>query len=686
MKIAYAPKPRYRAAHFLLSLRNRHFFLIDLLYLVFTPLVALLLRTEEVGSLGRYAAALQVYICLSFLVRLPLLYQAGAYRQYWRFVGVREVTALLKALSGGAAAMILVTFLLDQWLPAYNLPRSLPWIDALLLLPCVIGSRTLIRLTEFWRIRPYEAQHHLQVVVIGAGETGSLIVREMQRMPELGLHPVALLDDDPFKHQIYLHGVPVVGGRHALRSLLDRQAIDRVVIAMPSAPGKVISEIVKECRDLDIPVQTLPGLNELLTGGISISRLRNVQIEDLLRREPITTDTLAIQQLVAGKRILVTGGGGSIGSELCRQLLRCAPRQLVILGHGENSVFEIQQELRRIQNELKRQDQPGAKSEIVTVIADLRFGERVMKLLKQYKPELVFHAAAHKHVPLMEANPTEAITNNVLGTQNLLRAVQAAGVQRFVMISTDKAVNPTSVMGASKRVAEFLVHKAAKESKRPYMVVRFGNVLGSRGSVVHTFRQQIAGGGPVTVTDPEMKRFFMTIPEAVQLVLQASVHGKGGEVFMLDMGAPVKIVDLARNLIELSGLQVGRDIEIEFSGLRPGEKLYEEMFTSNERYAPTAHPKVLMAANASRFVPQGAEELIASLIASAERNDEEGVVRGLCALLPEYSPDLGLLRSKGLAASEPRTGAVASQPNGVPINGVYVPPALTNGLRPVIGQ
>ncbi|MFN8446957.1 MAG: nucleoside-diphosphate sugar epimerase/dehydratase [Caldilineaceae bacterium] len=686
MKSAYAPPSRYLVAQLLLSLRNRHFLFIDLLFLTVTPLLALLLRTESLESVVAFVPALQVYFCLSFLIRFSLLYQAGAYRQYWRFAGVREVTGLLQALVWSAVALILFSFLLDQLLPVYNLPRSLPWIDALLLLPCVIGSRTLIRLTEFWRMRPHEAQSHVQVVVIGAGETGSLIVREMLRMPELGLHPVALLDDDPFKQQIYLHGVPVVGGRHALRGLLERQAIDRVVIAMPSAPGKVISEIVKECRELEIPVQTLPGLNELLTGGISISRLRNVQIEDLLRREPITTDALAIQKLVTGKRVLVTGGGGSIGSELCRQLLRCAPRQLVILGHGENSVFEIQQELRRTQNELKRQNQPGASSEIVTVIADLRFGERVMKALKQYKPELVFHAAAHKHVPLMEANPTEAITNNVLGTQNLLRAAQAVGVQRFVMISTDKAVNPTSVMGASKRVAEFLVHRAAKESQRPYMVVRFGNVLGSRGSVVHTFRQQIAGGGPVTVTDPEMKRFFMTIPEAVQLVLQASVHGKGGEVFMLDMGAPVKIVDLARNLIELSGLQVGRDIEIEFSGLRPGEKLFEEMFTSNEHYAPTAHPKVLMAANASRFVPQGLEESIASLVASAERNDEEGVVRGLCALLPEYAPDPALLRSKGLAASEARNGTASTQPNGVPMNGVYVPPALANGLRPVIGQ
>lgn len=680
MNLAYRLNSRYRVATHLLSLRNRHFLLVDLLILIVTPLLALLLRTEHIVSLVDYAPALGLYLALSLFIRLPLLYRAGAYRLYWRYAGVREVATLLEALIWGALGVILVTLLVDQWLPAFNLPRSLSLIDALLLLPLIIGNRTLIRLTEFWRNLPHETQPVVNVVVIGAGETGALIVREMLRLPEMGLYPIAVLDDDPAKHHMYLHGVPVVGNRRSLPSLVQRQVVNRVVIAMPSAPGKVISEVVAQCRELGLPVQTLPGLNELLRGGVSVSRLRNVQIEDLLRREPITTDTVAIKQLVQGKRVLVSGGGGSIGSELCRQLLRCGPRQLLILGHGENSVFEIQQELRRTQHEYKQQRLPGAETEIVTVIADLRLGERINAVLRQYKPEVVFHAAAHKHVPLMEINPCEAITNNVLGTQNLLQAAQRVGVQRFVMISTDKAVNPTNVMGASKRVAEFLVHKAALASKRPYMVVRFGNVLGSRGSVVHTFRQQIAAGGPLTVTDPEMQRFFMTIPEAVQLVLQAFTHGKGGEVFMLDMGAPVKIVDLARNLIELSGLAVGRDIEIEFSGLRPGEKLYEEMFVPGETYKPTAHPKLLMAANASHFVPEDLEQAIASLIGSGERSDDLGVIRGLCALLPEYKPDSRWLPPKEPGGVEQRSGVLYEGSSGA------ISQALSNGLHPVIGR
>ncbi len=365
---------------------------------------------------------------------------------------------------------------------------------------------------------------------------------------------------------------------------------------MPTASGDVIREITSTCELLGLETKIVPAMQEILDGRIRADQLRDVDIEDLLRRDPVKTDIMAVKQLVAGRRVLVTGGGGSIGAELCRQLLYCGPSELILLGHGENSVFETFHALRRL----------GLKGPKLTpLIADVRFPTRIKTLLEQTRPEIVFHAAAHKHVPLMELNPAEAITNNILGTQNLLEAALATGVQRFVMISTDKAVLPTSVMGASKRAAELLVHQAAKKSGLPFVTVRFGNVLGSRGSVVLTFKKQIAAGGPVTVTHPDIKRYFMTIPEAVQLVLQAAALGNGEEVFVLDMGDPVKIVDLARDLIELSGYEVGRDIEIKFIGLRPGDKLFEELFIPGEEYERTTHEKIFIAANASRFVPDG---------------------------------------------------------------------------------
>jgi FlaA1/EpsC-like NDP-sugar epimerase len=362
----------------------------------------------------------------------------------------------------------------------------------------------------------------------------------------------------------------------------------------------------------------------------------------------VQTDVAAVGGLITGKRVLITGGGGSIGSELCRQVWRCKPEHLILLGHGENSIFEIYHELLRL----------GATPEQVTaVIADVRFPDRLQIVFEEARPDIVFHAAAHKHVPLMEMNPAEAITNNVVGTRNLLKAALAVGVERFVMISTDKAVNPTNVMGASKRTAELLVHQAAQQSGKAYVAVRFGNVLGSRGSVVLTFKQQIAQGGPVTVTDSEMTRYFMTIPEAVQLVLQAAVLGSGGEVFVLDMGEPVKIVDLARDLIELSGLEVGRDIDIVYSGLRPGEKLFEELFLDGEDYQRTRHEKIFTAANANTLSSDDLEAGLSALQASAARNDRKGIIRGLQNLVPEFEPMVPLEAMKVVKSVKDDSGS-----------------------------
>jgi FlaA1/EpsC-like NDP-sugar epimerase len=429
-----------------------------------------------------------------------------------------------------------------------------------------------------------------------------------------------------------IHGVPVLGGQADIPRLIREHGVDRVIIAMPTAPGVVIREIVTVCEKAGVKTKIIPEIYDLLDGSIHVNQIRDVDIEDLLRREPVQTDTAAVRELLRGQRVLVTGGGGSIGGELCRQILRSEPAELVLLGHGENSIFEIYHELQRLNS---------GRTKITPLIADTRFPERVQLIVKQVKPTIIFHAAAHKHVPMMEMNPAEAITNNVLGTQNLLEAALANNVAHFVMISTDKAVNPSSVMGASKRVAELLVHRAARESRRPYVAVRFGNVLGSRGSVILTFKKQIAAGGPITITHPDIKRFFMTIPEAVQLVLQAAVLGQGGEVYVLDMGEPVKIMDLAHDLIELSGLQVGRDIAIEVTGLRPGEKLFEELFVPGENYERTRHEKIFIAGNASSFVSDGLDAGINALTAAAERNDRQAILRCLKNLVSEFDHDSG---------------------------------------------
>jgi FlaA1/EpsC-like NDP-sugar epimerase len=403
---------------------------------------------------------------------------------------------------------------------------------------------------------------------------------------------------------------------------------------MPTAPGRAIRAVVETCERAGLRAKIIPGIYEMLDGTVSVNQLRDVQIEDLLRRKAVRTNTAAVAELVRGRCVLVTGAGGSIGSELCRQIVRFEPSELILVGNGENDIFCIEAELRAAL---------PAGTRLTQVIADIRFADRINAILRQSRPEIVFHAAAHKHVPLMELNPAEAITNNVIGTRNLLRAALEAGVQHFVMISTDKAVNPTSIMGASKRVAELLVHQAARSSGRAFLAVRFGNVLGSSGSVVLTFKQQIARGGPVTVTHPDMCRFFMTIPEAVQLTLQAATLGRGGEVFTLDMGEPVKIVDLARDMITLSGLEVGRDIEIVFTGPRPGEKLYEELFVAGETYQRTVHEKIFVACDASNFVPQAFGEHLAALERAAHHDDRPGILQELHALVPQLQRPIGEL-------------------------------------------
>ena len=626
-------------------IRNRHFFFYDLSIIPIVVYFSFVLRLERFDIApfwGNYAIFTVIAIVL-----IPLGYRAtGVYSRFWQYASIDELLLLagsttLSALATGALSFV-VAYL---WPTDIPFARSIAVIYLLISLGVSALPRLLLRLRR--RISNPSRGLTQPVVIMGAGDAGEMMVRELHHSPHLKMHVVAFIDDDAEKHGMRIHGVPVIGNRHQIPTIVQKHRVSQVLIAMPTAPGKVIREILQICEDTNVKTKILPGIFELLDGTVSVSQIRDVEIEDLLRREPIRIDTQPITELLGGRRVLITGGGGSIGSELCRQVLRCQPAELVIVGHGENSVFAIN-------NELKRLAKNGnLKTVINSHIADIRFPERIDHIVGAHLPDIIFHAAAHKHVPLMEANPCEAITNNVLGTRNLLQAASQHNVARFVMISTDKAVNPTSMMGASKRTAELLVHQTARETGKPYVAVRFGNVLGSRGSVVLTFKEQIANGGPITVTHPDMERFFMTIPEAVQLVLQAAVLGEGGEVFLLDMGDPVKIVDLASDLIELSGLEVGHDIDIVFSGARPGEKLYEELFVEGEDYQRTRHEKIFIAANASRFVPHGLDESIVGLEQAALASDSKAIYHQLKALIPEYQPRIN---SKGNATKLEHSG------------------------------
>ncbi|HRQ37742.1 MAG TPA: nucleoside-diphosphate sugar epimerase/dehydratase [Chloroflexota bacterium] len=610
-------------------IRNRHFFFLDVTLLWLAAYISFVLRLERL-HLNEFWPAFILFGFTAVLATTFSFYRLGVYARYWRYASVDELVLLTVAVGVATVSASLFCLVVLYLLPPdWILPRSIPAIFFMLALGATAVPRFTVRSYVRYQYRLHGLPTGKNVLIAGAGDAGAMIAREMQRNPHLGMIPIGFVDDDPAKQGIRIQGVKVMGSREAIPELVSRLDIRQVIIAMPTAPGKTIRQFVDICEEARVQAKTMPGIYELLDGAVRVNQLRDVEIEDLLRREPVQTDITAVAALLHGKRVLVTGGGGSIGSELCRQICRAAPSQLILIGHGENSIFDIH-------NELHQRHNPAIS--IVPVIADTRSVERLRAVFQQYRPHIVFHAAAHKHVPLMEKNPAEAITNNVMGTRNLLQVVTEMGVGHFVMISTDKAVNPTSIMGASKRAAELLVHQAAERSGRPYVAVRFGNVLGSRGSVIHTFKNQIAAGGPLTITHPDMTRFFMTIPEAVQLVLQAAVLGTGSEVFVLDMGEPVKIMDLARDLVELSGLKPGQDIDIVVTGARPGEKLYEELFIEGESYSRTRHEKIYVAENASRFVPRDLDDMIHVLEIAAYQNDNTAITRALQSLIPEYTP------------------------------------------------
>ncbi|MCB9727441.1 MAG: polysaccharide biosynthesis protein [Deltaproteobacteria bacterium] len=632
--------------------------LLDVVVLVLAFAVAFLLRFD--GMLPHQMVKRLLFL-LPYVVGLQFaaLYLLGVPRYAWRFVGLREVATVAKAMVLGAAvftvARVVSGALLHElgWLQYALLPYGVIVIDMVVAFLGIVGLRVTWRLwTERRdrRRRMLRAPAQSRTLLVGAGSAGVAVARELARHPDLGMIAVGFVDDDPQKRDGVVHGVPVLGTSADIGSLVAAHAIDQVVITIASASGADIRRIVQLTEAAGLPAKIIPGMHEILDGRVELSRIRPVSIEDLLGREAVELDLDLVRGFIAGRRVMVTGAGGSIGSELCRQLARLGPSSLVLLERGEPSLFTVQQELRG--------SFPGL--DVVSTLACVCDRPRVDAILATYRPHVVFHAAAHKHVPLMEDNPGEAIKNNVIGTQQVAEASAAHGVETFVLVSTDKAVNPTSVMGASKRVAELVIQGLARTSQTRFVGVRFGNVLGSAGSVIPIFQQQIRAGGPVTVTHRDMTRYFMTIPEASQLVVQAGAMGRGGEIFVLDMGEPVRIVDLARDLIRLSGFEPETEIAIEFTGVRPGEKLFEELGFDAERMDKTRHAKIFV----GRLAPVDPAALAAGLeglracVGAASRDE---VLTALRALVPEMQED-----ARQLAAPAPEVSAPSREPSREP--------------------
>lgn len=538
-------------------------------------------------------------------VALVIFFAFGLYRRIWEYASIGELASVVAAVTVAMGINTLIFYMmspdatgvmgrllggvwvLDGVKSGYILPRSTLIISWILIIALVGGSRLAWRLFRDYTFQVRKNKlvdpDAKRVLVYGAGDAGAILAKEMKSHYSGASLMLGFLDDDGAKHGAKLLGYEVYGGREVLADVADRLAIDEVILAMPSAEGRVIAGIIELCQEAGVEAKILPGMYDLIEGNVTVSQVREVKIEDLLGRDPVKVDLDAISGYLEGKVVLVTGAGGSIGSELCRQICLYSPQLLLILDSAENNVYEIEMELHESYGEI-----------LVPLVKDVREAGIMDEICATWRPNVVFHAAAHKHVPLMEQNPEEAIKNNVIGTYNVARAARNCGADKFVLVSTDKAVNPTSVMGASKRLAEMVIQELDKGSETSFVAVRFGNVLGSRGSVVPLFKKQIAAGGPVTVTDAQMIRYFMTIPESVQLIIQAGAMAAGGEIFVLDMGEPVRIMDLARSMIKLSGFEPNVDIDIVVTGMRPGEKLYEELLTASEGVNATYHKRIFV--------------------------------------------------------------------------------------------
>ena len=556
--------------------------LLDIMSIVVAAFTALYIRFDFSfnGIPSEYLQKFERIIPYSIIITLVFFAIWKLYKSVWRYASATELLNIVFATTCASVGQIIICHLLNE-----KMPRSYYVLYWFLLfgMTCIIRfSYRILRLINSKRSEFSGKKERNNVMLIGAGAAANAILKEIETSRYLNLNAKCIIDDNSGCHGKFLRGVPIVGGRNKIIDAVGEYGIDEIIFAIPSASTRVRKEILDICKETGCKMRTLPGMYQLINGDVSIAKLKEVEIEDLLGRDPIKINTEEVLGYVKDKTVLVTGGGGSIGSELCRQIAAHQPQQLIIVDIYENNAYDIQQELIR----------KYPKLDLVVLIASVRNKERIDSIFEKYRPNIEYHAAAHKHVPLMEVSPNEAIKNNVFGTYRTAQAADKYGTEKFVLISTDKAVNPTNVMGASKRMCEMVIQMMNRQSKTNFVAVRFGNVLGSNGSVIPLFKKQIAEGGPVTVTDPNIIRYFMTIPEAVSLVLQAGAYAHGGEIFVLDMGEPVKIVDLATNLIKLSGYKPGEDIEIKFTGLRPGEKMYEELLMSEEGLKKTANKMI----------------------------------------------------------------------------------------------
>lgn len=594
--------------------------IVDVITIIGVALISLLIRFDGYITshyLHQMIDALPIMV-ISYIVMLLSMH---LYTRIWRYAGMREMVAVLIATTLGAGLFYTGMYVFDK-----SLPRSIYLISWILSTGVIgIGRMVLHYIAMQYGGKQSTDADMVNTLIIGAGDAGATIAREIERYHKRSRKVIGFIDDDESKFNRLMGGVRILGNRHDIPSIVKENKVKEIIIAMPSVTRNEIRNIMEICSPLKCKVNTLPGMYQLLDDEVLVSHLHPVSIEDLLERDEVRLDMDIVEHYIRDKVVLVTGAGGSIGSEICRQIMRVGPKQLLLLGHGENSIYLINQELKNIYK-----DGP-----IIPIIADIRDKQQLDQIFTQYNPQVVFHAAAHKHVPLMEIQPMAAVLNNIYGTRNVADVAGRHGVERFVMISTDKAVNPTSVMGATKRVAEKVIISMNDTYDTKYITVRFGNVLGSRGSVIPLFKKQIEAGGPVTVTDPEMTRYFMTIPEASQLVLQAGAMGKGGEVFLLDMGEPVKIIDLARNMIRLSGLEPDKDIHIKITGLRPGEKKYEELLTSEEGTNRTNHTKIFEAA----LDTVDRDWLIEKIATFDSCETDMDVIGVLQDIIPTYTPN-----------------------------------------------
>jgi FlaA1/EpsC-like NDP-sugar epimerase len=596
-------------------------FLVDMLLISAAFLLSFLLRFDF--SIPLEERELFFHGLVVILAVKPVVFiSSGMYRNIWKYASLQDAIEIFKVVT---ISTFITSFVLVITRYTHTMPRSIYILDWLLLFAFISAARLVWRVYRETYIMPRLSGK--RTLIVGAGNAGNLLLKEIRRNSSSEYNVVGFVDDNEAKQGMRLSGVPVLGGLSRLRGIIRKFRIEEVIIAIPTAHGAVIRKLVDSCKKCHVRFKTLPSIKDLIDGKIAISQIKDVEIEDLLGRDPVVLDEAGIRRYLTDKRVLVTGAAGSIGSEICRQVAGFGPTKLILFDSAETPLFHIEKEIAANHPDLR----------IIPVIADTRDKSRVEALFDEFQPEVVFHAAAYKHVPMMEYNPVEAATNNIGGTRVMADAAHRFGVKNFVMISTDKAVNPTNIMGASKRAAEIYVQALARASRTNFTTVRFGNVLGSNGSVIPLFKEQIRNGGPVTVTDPRVIRYFMTIPEACQLVLQAGCIGTGGEIFVLDMGEPVRIVDLAEELIKLSGLVPYKDIDIVFTGLRPGEKLYEELLIEGEGVKQTRHKKIRVLQSVGHDIQSVTTDLD-TMAYHARENDVAAIVDALKNFIPEFTP------------------------------------------------